>query len=41
MHLWIEDIVESIVAPLFLINFRVNMASFVDPCKVVAGESAF
>jgi hypothetical protein len=25
----------------FLINFRINMAGFVDPCKVVVRKSAF
>jgi hypothetical protein len=34
--LWIEDIVESIVAPPFLTNFRVDMVGFVNFTKVVA-----
>ncbi len=40
--LWIEDIVESTKTPPFLTNSRVDMASFVDPHKVVAKRiSAF
>jgi hypothetical protein len=27
--------------PHFLINFRINMIGFVDPCKVIARKSAF
>ncbi len=38
--LWIEDIVESTLAPL-LTNFRVDMTNFVDPQKVVARRNAF
>ncbi len=33
--LLIEDIVESTQTPLFLTNFEVSIASFVDPHKVV------
>jgi len=39
--LWIENIVESTLAPPFLTNSRVDMANFVDPCKVVVGRNAF
>ncbi len=39
--LWIEDIVESTQVPSFSTNFRVDLASFVDPHKVVARRSAF
>jgi hypothetical protein len=38
MHLWIEDIVESTPTPPFFINFKVNMANFMDPHKVVVGN---
>jgi hypothetical protein len=38
--LWIENIVESTHVPPFLINSRVDMANFVNPCKVVV-RSAF
>jgi hypothetical protein len=34
--LWIEDIVESTPTPPFWTNFKVGMASFADPQKVVA-----
>jgi hypothetical protein len=33
--LWIEDIVESTPAPSFSINFRMDIASFVHPHKVI------
>ncbi len=33
--LWIEDIVQSTQAPPFLTNFKVDMASFIDPHKVI------
>ncbi len=39
--LWIEDVVESTPTPLFLTNFIVDTASFVDPCKVVVRRNAF
>lgn len=39
--LWIEDIVESILAPSFWINSRIHMASFVDPHKLVARKINF
>jgi hypothetical protein len=39
--LWIKDIVESTQAPPFLTNSRIDMASFVDPHKVVVRRSAF
>jgi hypothetical protein len=39
--LWIEGIVESTPALPFFINSKVDMASFVDPCKVVAKKNAF
>jgi hypothetical protein len=32
---WIEDVVQSTRTPLFLTNFKLDIASFVDPCKVV------
>jgi hypothetical protein len=32
---WIEDVVQSTGTPLFLTNFKLDIASFVDPCKVV------
>jgi len=38
--LWIEDI-ESTPVPPLLINFRVDMASFVYLCKAVAKMNAF
>ncbi len=34
--LWIEDIVESTKVPPFWTKSKVDMASFVDPHKVVA-----
>jgi hypothetical protein len=37
--LWIEEIVESILAPLFLTNSRIDMAGYVDPHKIVAKQS--
>ncbi len=39
--LCIEDIVQCTPAPPFLTNFKVDMASFVDPHKVVVSRSAF
>jgi hypothetical protein len=39
--LWIENINESTQAPPFLTNFRVDMASFVHPHKVLARRNAF
>jgi hypothetical protein len=33
--LWIKDIVQSTQAPPFLTNFKVDMASFIDPHKVI------
>jgi hypothetical protein len=39
--LWIDDIVESTSAPPFLTNSRIDMASFVDPHKVVARRNVF
>ncbi len=39
--LWIENIVESTPPLPFLINSRVDMANFEDPCKVVVRRSAF
>jgi hypothetical protein len=37
--LWIEDIVKSIPAPPFLTNFRIDMASYVNPHEIVAKQS--
>ncbi len=37
----IENIIESTPPLPFLINSRVDMANFVDPCKVVVRRSAF
>ncbi len=39
--LWIKNIVESTQAPSFSTNSRTDLASFVDPHKVVARRSAF
>jgi hypothetical protein len=39
--LWIEDIIESMQAPPFFTTFRVDMAGFVHPHKVVARRNAF
>ncbi len=39
--LWIEDIVQSTQAPPFLTNLKVDMASFIDPHKVIIRKSAF
>ncbi len=39
--LWIEDIVESTQAPIFMTNSKVGMASFVDPHTVVVRRNAF
>jgi len=39
--LWIEDIIDSTQAPPFFTTFRVDMASFVHPHKVVARRNAF
>jgi hypothetical protein len=39
--LWIEDIVKSTPTLPFLTNFRIDMASFVNPLKVVGRKSAF
>jgi hypothetical protein len=36
--LWIED---TVVAPPFWTNFRVDMVGFMDPHKVVVRRSAF
>jgi hypothetical protein len=33
--LWIEDVAESTPTPLFLANLKVDIASFVDSCKVI------
>jgi hypothetical protein len=38
MYLWIEDIFESTPTPPFFINSKINMANFMDPCKVVVGN---
>jgi hypothetical protein len=35
--LWIENIGESTLAPLFLTNFKINMVDFVSSHKVVEG----
>jgi hypothetical protein len=39
--LWIEHIVQSTQAPPFLTNLKVDMASFIDPHKVIIRKSAF
>jgi hypothetical protein len=39
--MWIEGIVEGTPTPSFLINFRINMANFMDPRKMVVRENAF
>ncbi len=39
--LWIENIVESTSAPLFFTNSKIDMASFVNPHKVVVKTNAF
>jgi hypothetical protein len=39
--LWIEDIVESTSTPPLFINFRVDMAGFVKPHKMIAKRNAF
>jgi hypothetical protein len=36
-----QNIVESTPISPFLTNFRVHMASFVDPCKVIVKKNAF
>jgi hypothetical protein len=41
MHIWIEGIVESAPTPSFFINFRINMANFMDPHKMVVRKNAF
>jgi hypothetical protein len=38
---WIEEIVECAPTPLLLSNSNVDMAKFVDLCKVVAQKFAF
>ncbi len=39
--LWIENILESTLAPPFLTNSRVDMVGFVNLHKVVAKRNAF
>ncbi len=39
--LWIEDIVESALAPSFFINFKIDMVNFMNLYKVVTRRSAF
>jgi hypothetical protein len=39
--LCIKDIIESTQAPSFLTNYKIDMANFVDPHKVVVRRSAF
>jgi hypothetical protein len=39
--LWIEDIVESTQAPPFLTNLKIDIASFVNPHKVVVRRNVF
>jgi hypothetical protein len=39
--LWIANIVESKPTPLFFTNSIIDMASFVNPHKVVAKRNAF
>jgi hypothetical protein len=38
--LWIENVVESTSAPLFFTNSKIDMASFVNPHKVVVKRNA-
>ncbi len=40
-HLWIRTLLKAHQLSHFLIDLKVNMASFVDPCKVVDKKSAF
>ncbi len=37
----IEDIVQNTQAPPFLTNLKVDMASFIDPHKVIIRKNAF
>jgi hypothetical protein len=39
--IWLEDILKSTPALPFLTNFRIDMASFVNPHKVVGRKNAF
>jgi hypothetical protein len=39
--LWIEDMVESTLAPPFLTNSRIDIVGFMDLHKVVARRNAF
>jgi hypothetical protein len=39
--LWIENIVENTSAPLFFTNSKIDMASFVNPHKMVVKTNAF
>jgi hypothetical protein len=39
--LWIEDIVESTSTPPLFINFRVDMAGFMKPHKMITKRNAF
>jgi hypothetical protein len=39
--IWTEDILKSTPALPFLTNFRIDMANFVNPHKVVGRNNAF